>query len=183
MLGEIMVDILENLDYTIEILEEDKKLFLQNRDQLETESKKLESLRETYMKFNELYIRFRDNINDIIAASSDLKEIKRMYSRGEIMQQDFLMRNNQLKARIQDSYTSINEDIFPKLKELADQIYIFSIPEEMKRKFEEERDAVIKKIKAQMEGKDTTDKIRLYLKHLFPVLIKIGIKYTTGLPL
>jgi cysteinyl-tRNA synthetase len=182
-MGDIMVGVLENLDYTIEILEEEKRLFLQNRDQLETESKKLESLRETYMKFNELYSRFRDDVNDIIAASSDLKEIKRMYSRGEIMQQDFLMRNNQLKARIQDSYTSINEDIFPKLKELADKISIFPMPEEMKIKFEEERDATIKEIKKQVEGKDTIDQIRLYLKHLFPVLIKIGIKYTTGLPL
>ena len=178
-----MVDILENLDYTIDILEEEKSLFLQNRDKLETESKKVESLRETYMKFNELYNRFRDNINDIIAANSDLKEIKKMHSRGEIMQQDFLMRNNQLKARIQDSYTSIDEDIYPKLEELANQISISSLPEEMMRQFEEERDAEIKKIEEQVKGKDVIDRIRPYLKQLFPFLIKSVIKFTTGLPL
>lgn len=178
-----MAGILENLDYTIEILEEEKGLFLQNRNQLETESKKIEALRPTYMKFNELYSKFRDNINDLVAANSDLKEIKRMHSRGEIMQQDFLMRNNQLKTRIQNSYTGINEDIFPELKELASQISLSSAPEEKKRVFEKERDAEIKKIEEQIEGKDVIGQLKPYLKQLFPFLIKRAVTYATGIPL
>jgi hypothetical protein len=178
-----MAGILENVDYAIEILEEEKELFLQNRNQLESESKKLEILRPTYMKFNALYSQFRDNTNDIVAANSDLKEIKRMYSRGEIMQQDFLMRNNQLKARIQGSYTSINEDIFPKLKELASQITLSSVPEGKRREFEKERDFEIKQTEEQTKGKDVIEQIKPYLKQLFPILIKTAVTSVTGIPI
>ena len=176
-----MAGILENLDFTIEILEEEKKLFLDNRDLLARESKKLEALRPTYMKFNELYKEFNDAVNNIIVANSDLKDIQRLHRQGEIMQQDFLMRTNQLKARIQNSYTSINEDIFPKLKELASQI---SIPTEGKKtKFEEERDTEIEKTGKQIEGKNVIEQIEPYLKQLFPILIKKAVTYTTGIPL
>jgi hypothetical protein len=177
------VNILENLDYIIDILEEERELFLQNRDLLERESKKLEVLRPTYMKFNELYGRFRENINDIIAANADLKEIKRMYNRGEIMQENFLLRNNQLKARIQSSYINLKEDIFPKLKDLASQISISSDSEEKIKQFEKERDSEINKIDEKIMGQNTIEMIKPYLKELIPFLIKKAITITTGVPL
>ena len=177
------MNILDNLDYTIDILEEERELFLKNRDLLEEESKKLEVLRPTYMKFNELYGRFRENVNDIIAANADLKEIKRMYNRGEIMQENFLLRNNQLKARIQSSYINLKEDIFPKLKDLASQISISSDSEEKIKQFEKERDSEINKIDEKMIGKNTIEMIKPYLKELIPFLIKKAISITTGVPL
>jgi len=177
------VNILENLDYTIDILEEERELFLQNRDLLEIESRKLELLRPTYMKFNELYGRFRENVNDIIAANSDLKEIKRMYNRGEIMQENFLLRNNQLKTRIQYSYLNLEEDILPKLKELASQISISSVSEEKIKQFENERDVEINKIDEKNMGQNAIEMIKPYLKELIPVLIKKAITITTGVPL
>ncbi|MBU3967015.1 MAG: hypothetical protein KKG76_06550 [Euryarchaeota archaeon] len=175
--------ILENLDYTIKILEEEQELFLQNRDLLERESRKLEVLRPTYMEFNELYGRFRENVNDIIAANSDLKEIKRMYNRGEIMQENFLLRNNQLKGRIQDSYINLKEDIFPKLKELASQISVSSASEEKIKEFEKERDGEINKIDKKIMGQNAVEMIKPYLKELIPTLIKKAITITTGVPL
>jgi len=177
------VYILENLDYTIKILEEEQELFLQNRDLLERESRKLEVLRPTYMEFNELYGRFRENVNDIIAANSDLKEIKRMYNRGEIMQENFLLRNNQLKGRIQDSYINLKEDIFPKLKELASQISVSSASEEKIKEFEKERDGEINKIDKKIMGQNAVEMIKPYLKELIPTLIKKAITITTGVPL
>lgn len=174
------VNILENLDYTIDILEEERELFLQNRDLLEINSRKLEVLRPTYMKLNELYGKFRENVNDIIAANSDLKEIKRMYNRGEIMQENFLLRNNQLKTRIQYSYLNLEEDILPKLKELASQISISSVPEEKIKQFENERDVEINKIDEKNMGQNAIEMIKPYLKELIPVLIKKAITFTTG---
>lgn len=179
----VRVYILENLDYTIKILEEEQELFLQNRDLLERESRKLEVLRPTYMEFNELYGRFRENVNDIIAANSDLKEIKRMYNRGEIMQENFLLRNNQLKGRIQDSYINLKEDIFPKLKELASQISVSSASEEKIKEFEKERDGEINKIDKKIMGQNAVEMIKPYLKELIPTLIKKAITITTGVPL
>lgn len=179
----VRVYILENLDYTIKILEEEQELFLQNRDFLEGESRKLEVLRPTYMEFNELYGRFRENVNDIIAANSDLKEIKRMYNRGEIMQENFLLRNNQLKGRIQDSYINLKEDIFPKLKELASQISVSSASEEKIKEFEKERDGEINKIDKKIMGQNAVEMIKPYLKELIPTLIKKAITITTGVPL
>lgn len=171
------------MDYAIEILEEEQKLFLQNRDLLERESKKLDVLRPTYMEFNNLYRSFRENVNDIIAANSDLKENKRMYNRGEIMQENFLMRNKQLKNRIQDSYVNLKEDIFPKLKELAGQISVSSVSEEEIKKFEKERDVEINKIDEKIMGQNAVEKIKPYLKELIPALIKKAITITTGVPL
>ena len=182
LLGD-RVNILENLDYTIDILEEERELFLQNRDLLEGESRKLEVLRPTYMKFNELYGRFRENVNDIIAANADLKEIKRMYNRGEIMQENFLLRNGQLKARIQSSYINLKEDIFPKLKDLASQISISSDSEEKIKQFEKERDSEINKIDKKIMGQNTIEMIKPYLKELIPFLIKKAITITAGVPL
>jgi hypothetical protein len=80
-------NILEDLDYTIESLLEERELFLQTRNLLETESRRVEALRPIYMKFNGLYSEFRDSITDIVASNADLKEIKRLHSRGEIMQE------------------------------------------------------------------------------------------------
>lgn len=178
-----MVDIFENLDYIIEIFGEEKKLFLDNRNLLEKESKRLEALRPTYMKFNELYNRFRENINDIIAANSDLKEIKRMHSRGEIMEERFIMTNNRLKARIQDSYTIITEDIFPDLKELAGKVSIGSVPEEKKKEFEREKSIEIQKTEEEIKGESVVNQIMPYLKQVFPALIKKAVTYTTGIPI
>ncbi len=173
-----MVNILESLDYIIEILEDEKKLFSDNRDMLERESRKLEALRPTYMKFNDLYGRFRENINDIIAANSNLKEIKRMHSRGEISEERFIMKNDQLKARILDSYASINEDIFPKLRELASQISIGSAPEEKKKEFEKVKNIEIQKTEEEIKGKTTIEQIKDYLP-----LIKKVVTIATGIPI
>ena len=178
-----MAGILENLDYTIGILEEEKRLFLESRDLLEKESIKSGALRPAYMEFNELYRGFSDNVNDIIAANSDLKDLRRMHNRGEITQEGFLMRSNQLKVRIQGSYTDINEDIFPKLKELASQISIPSAPADKKREFEKERDAENKKTEEEVKGKDVIEQIKPYLKQLIPFLIKKAATIATGIPL
>ncbi|MCZ7394528.1 MAG: hypothetical protein O8C68_01770 [Candidatus Methanoperedens sp.] len=165
-----MASILENLDYTIEILEDEKKLFLDNRDLLERESTKLEALRPIYMKFNELYRRFRDNVDKIKVANHSLKDNMQMKEQGDLSPDDFLIKNDQLKTKIQNSYTNIEDDIFPKLRKLAIQISLSSVTEEKKGELEKERDAQIKKIEDEI--KERGEMINPYLKILFPLLIK-----------
>jgi hypothetical protein len=134
------------------------------------------------MKFNGLYSEFRDSITDIVASNADLKEIKRLHSMGEIMQENFLIKSSQLRKKIIDSYATITEDIFPKLREIASQIpSAATVPEEKKEEFEKEKETEIKKVEEEVEGKGVIEQIKPYLKRLFPALIKIAVKYTTGI--
>jgi hypothetical protein len=178
-----MTDIFGDLDYTLETLQDEKKLFLQTRNLLETESRRVEALRPIYMEFNGLYSKFQDSITNIVASNSELKDIKRMHSRGEIMQENFLFRSGQLRKKIAYSYAIITDNIFPKLREIAYQIPMAAaVPDEKKEEFEREKDTEIKKVEEEVKGKGVIEQIKPYLKRLIPALIKMAVRYTTGIP-
>ena len=177
-----MSDIFEDLDFIIESLEEDKEVFLQSRNQLESESEKFKALRPTYMKFKKVYDGFSDNVDEIVVASSSLKEIKETYRKGLMKRDEFSIESNQLKTRIQSSYTNIEDDIFPKLREFVSQISIDFASEENKKEFERERDAEIKKIEEENKDKGVIEQIKPYVQKLVPVLIRTAARIY-GIPI
>ncbi|GFO96602.1 hypothetical protein ig2599ANME_0791 [groundwater metagenome] len=162
--------ILDNLEYFIEMIDKDQQLFLKNRDLLESESKNIDALRPIYMNFNKLYNEFRDNTANIIVAHSELKDNERKHKFGDIDDDDFFKNKKQLKAKIVNSCTTMTEDIFPKLREFIRQISL-SAPEDKKKTFEMERDSMIQQIEKEIEGKGILEKIEPYLK-LLPKVIK-----------
>lgn len=121
-----MPDIFGDLDFTIENLEKDRRVFLQSRDQLERESGKSDELMSMYREFDELYKKFRDNVGEIKVASSGLKGIEKESKQTPGKREDFSIERNQFKTRIQSSYTTIEEDISPKLKDLMEELNRYS---------------------------------------------------------
>lgn len=117
-----MPDIFGNLDFTIENLKKDQRGFLHSRDQLERESGKSDELVSTYREFDEIYKKFRDDVGEIVVASSGLKEIEKESKQTSGKREDFSIERNQFKTRIQSLYTTIEEDISPKLEELMEEL-------------------------------------------------------------
>lgn len=177
-----MSDIFEDLDFIIESLEEDKEVFLQSRNQLESESEKFKALRPTYIKFKKLYTGFSDNVDEIVVANSGLKEIGKTCGKGLMKREDFSIGSNQFKTRIQSAYTTIEDDIFPKLREFVSQISIDFALEENKKEFERERDAEIKKIEEENKDKGVIEQIKPYVQKLVPVLIRTAARIY-GIPI
>ena len=117
-----MPDIFEDLDSIIKNLEKDQIGFLHGRAQLERESGKSDELVSTYKEFDELYKKFRYNVGEIIVASSGLKEIKKTRREGLMALGEFTIASDQLKTRIQSLFTTIEEDISPKLEGLMEEL-------------------------------------------------------------
>ena len=125
-----MPDIFGDLDLTIENLEKDKDVFSQSRKQLESKRGKSDEMMPVYIEFDKLYREFEDNVGEIRVASSSLKEIKETYRKGLMERDEFSTERDQLKIRIQSSYTTIKNHISPNLEELMEELNRYSLKQD-----------------------------------------------------